>query len=396
MKAEPLRLGFFVPKFTYLWLKNNFMFLIIEYTVTAIVCLISSIVIQRIFIKEKLRGADYKAITGIKWFGLAIFVWGLGALVNLISSTVFDYGGTNKLIIYFGVLVSLSNSLFIILSLPSIEHQKKRGILVRLIEKFSYKEFIILYIGVLAMISFVFIAASFGNSDISNNFIWLIDIPISILVAFSLLSELNKAFLSRKMKFMYLPTFALFLLIIVAVSHRIIPQDRVLQFVDQRFWSIAGSITAISFKFLFILLFSILLYSWKFLSEKELQQSMVVDLEHKIFEITQERDKLRIANESHIDTIKNLKVKVNTLESDSRIDLSERQKEVLGYLAFYGEEKSYTEIAELMHISVDGFQTHIHQIKKLLNISGSGGKDQLISFAKTNNFINYTSLEKNA
>ena len=372
------------------------MFLIIEYTVTAIVCLISSIVIQRIFIKEKLRGADYKAITGIKWFGLAIFVWGLGALVSLISSVVFDYEGTNKLIIYFGVLVSLSNSLFIILSLPSIEHQKKRGILVRLIEKFSYKEFIILYIGVLAMISFVFIAASYGNPDISNNFIWLIDIPISILVAFSLLSELNKAFLSRKMKFMYLPTFALFLLIIVAVSHRIIPQDRVLQFVDQRFWSIAGSITAISFKFLFILLFSILLYSWKFLSEKELQQSLVVDLEYKIFEITQERDKLRIANESHIDTIKSLKVKVNTLESDSRIDLSERQKEVLGYLAFYGEEKSYTEIAELMHISVDGFQTHIHQIKKLLNISGSGGKDQLISFAKTNDFINYTSLEKNA
>jgi hypothetical protein len=35
-----------------------------------------------------------------------------------------------------------------------------------------------------------------------------------------------------------------------------------------------------------------------------------------------------------------------------------------------------------MNISVDGFQTHIHQIKKLLNISGSGGKEQLIEFAR--------------
>ena len=42
-------------------------------------------------------------------------------------------------------------------------------------------------------------------------------------------------------------------------------------------------------------------------------------------------------------------------------------------------QKSYTEIAEAMHISVDGFQAHIYQIKKALNISGSDGKEQLIT-----------------
>ncbi len=60
------------------------MFSTIEYRATAIVCLISAIIIQRIFSKEKRRGANSKAIQGIMWFGLAIFVWGLGALINLI------------------------------------------------------------------------------------------------------------------------------------------------------------------------------------------------------------------------------------------------------------------------------------------------------------------------
>lgn len=365
----------------------------IEYTVTAIVCLISSVVIQRIFVKEKLRGTDPHAIQGIKWFGLAIFVWGLGALVNLITVVGLKSLATNKGLIYIGVLVSLSNSLFIVLSLPSIEHKQSRGLLVRLVQKFSVKEFVGLFAGVLGMIAFVFIATSYGNLEISNNFIWLIDIPISIVVAISLLSELNKAFSSRNMRFMYLPTFVLFLLIIIAVSHRIIPQDRVLQYVDQQFWSVVGSITAISFKFLFILLFSILLYSWKFLSEKEQQQSLVQQLEEESLKIAKVNEQLLIANESHLDTIKTLKSNLKTLKANSKIEFSERQKEVLGYLAYYGAEKSYTEIAREMHISVDGFQTHVHQIKKMLNISGAKGKEQLIDFARTNNFLQYTSLD---
>ena len=45
------------------------------------------------------------------------------------------------------------------------------------------------------------------------------------------------------------------------------------------------------------------------------------------------------------------------------VNLSERQKEVLGNLGVCGVQKSYTEIAEAMNISVDGFQTHIYQIK---------------------------------
>ncbi len=367
----------------------------IEYTVTAIVCLISAIVIQRIFSKEKRRGAATNAIEGIKWFGLAIFVWGLGAMVNLILVTWQKWPTTNKMLIYFGVLVSLANSLFIILSLPSIEHQKKPGILVRLVQRFSVKEFVGVYCGVLGMIAFVFVASSYGNEEISNNFIWLIDIPISILVAISLLFELNKAFVGRQMKFMYLPTFVLFVLIVIAVSHRIIPQDKVLQFIDQQFWSVLGGITAISFKFLFILLFSILLYSWKFLSEQEKQQSLAHQLEIRNTELERAIEQLELANESHLDTIKTLKKTVSDLDKSSKIEFSDRQKEVLGYLAHYGDDKSYTEIAKEMHISVDGFQTHIYQIKKMLNISGAGGKEQLIGFAKDNNYLEYTSFKNN-
>lgn len=246
----------------------------IEFTITAIVCTITAIVIQRIFIKEKLRGTAKKSIQGIKCFGLAIFAWGFGAILNLIFTEIFKLQFTHRIVIYTGVIISLANSLFILLSLPSIEHSKSRSFIVKLVKRFGSKEFIGLYCGVMAMISFVFIAASYNNAGTSNNFIWLIDIPVSIFVALSLLYELNSAFTSRKMKFMLLATFSLFGLILIAVSHRIIPQDRALEFLDQQFWAMTGSITAISFKFLFILLFSILLYSWKFLSEKEHQESL--------------------------------------------------------------------------------------------------------------------------
>ncbi|WP_299277588.1 hypothetical protein [uncultured Psychroserpens sp.] len=368
---------------------------IIEYTVTSIVCIITAIIIQRIFIKEQKRGTSKEAINGIKWFGLAIFVWGLGAVFNSVFTSVLGWSASHKLIIYFGVVISLANSLFILLSLPSIEHNAKRGIIVRLIERFSTKEFILLYSGVLGMITFVFVATSYNNETISNNFIWLIDIPISIFVALSLLYELNKAFKSRQMKFMYLPTFALFLLIIVAVSHRIIPQDQVVQVIDQQFWSVVGSITAISFKFLFILLFSILLYSWKFLSEKEQQQSIVNELTEHNKSLQLDIEKITLANESHLDTIKSMKKELIGLRELHKIELSDRQKEVLANLALVGHHKSYTEIAEEMHISADGFQTHIHQIKKMLNIKGSEGKEQLIAYAKEHNFLQFATIKFN-
>lgn len=369
---------------------------IIEFTVTAIVCLISAIIIQRIFIKERKVSSGDKAIKGIMWFGLAILVWGIGALLNLIFVYGLGWNPSNKIIIYIGVLVSLTNSLFILLSLPSIEHTKRRGLVVRLVQKFSTRDFIAVYFGVLAMIAFVFIGTSINNIEISNNFIWLIDIPISVVVAFSLLYELNKAFATRKMRFMYLPTLVLFILIIIAVTHRIIPQDRALKLIDQEFWSIAGSITAISFKFLFILLFSILLYSWKFLSEKEQQQGLADKLALENLKLKRELEKQELANESHLDTIKSMKMELVDLRVATKIELSERQKEVLGNLAYFGANKSYPEIAEIMNISNDGFQTHIHQIKKLLNISGKGGKEQLIEYAKRNNLLQYSSLNNNA
>ncbi len=348
---------------------------------------------QRIYSKEKQRDTGKMAIQGIKWFGLAILAWGIGAILNLVFTNILQLDPTHKVIIYTGVLISLANSLFILLSLPSIQHQKEPGILVRLVQRFSTKEFIILYSGVLSMIAFVFIATTFNNEAISNNFIWLIDIPISVVVAFALLLELNKAFSSRKMKFMYFPTFVLFLLIIVAVTHRIIPQDRVVQFVDQEFWSFAGTITAISFKFLFILLFSILLYSWKFLSEKEQQQSLSNGLSLENTKLNQQLEKFSLANESHLDTIKSLKSENLKLKELSKIELSKRQKEVLANLAFFGKNKSYSEIAIAMHISLDGFQTHIHQIKKLLNISGARGKQELIDFANEQNLQDFKTIE---
>ncbi|MGA8853438.1 MAG: hypothetical protein WB492_04595 [Christiangramia sp.] len=361
----------------------------IEYTITAIVCIITAIVIQRIFIKERSGGTAKKSIQGIKWFGLAIFAWGFGAILNLIFTEIFNLPATNRIVIYTGVVISLANSLFILLSLPSIEHSKNRSFIVKLVKRFGTKEFIGLYCGVMGMISFVFITASYSNPETSNNFIWLIDIPISIFVALSLLYELNSAFSSRKMKFMLLPTFSLFILILIAVSHRIIPQDRALEFLDQQFWAMVGSITAISFKFLFILLFSILLYSWKFLSEKEHHESLAEELYTENSKLKVKLERLELSNESHLDTIRTMKNELSALKENQKVNFSDRQKEVLGNLAYFGADKSYSDIANAMNISLEGFQTHIYQIKKLLNIRGNAGKEQLITFAQENNFISY-------
>lgn len=370
------------------------MFLTTEYAVTAIVCLISAVVIQRIFVKERARNSHPMAIEGIKWFGLAIFVWGLGGFLNLILVKGLGWNPLDKVVIYLGVSISIANSLFILLSLPSIQHQKKRGIVVRLVQKLGSWEFVGLYCGVLLMISFVFVATSYSNSEISNNFIWLIDIPISLFVALSLLYELNNAFISRKMKFMYLPTFTLFILIVVAVTQRIIPQDRAMLIIDQEFWIIAGSITSISFKFLFILLFSILLYSWKFLTEKEQQQTLAEDLLSENGQLKIRMEHLELSIDSHLNTIKTMKQELRNLKEGNEIIFSERQKEVLGNLARYGKSASYPEIAAKMHISIDGFQTHIYQIKKILKISGAEGKKQLIEYGKANGYLDFASTNE--
>lgn len=371
----------------------------IESTVTAIVCLITAFVIQRIYDKEQ-KQQNMHTISGIKWFGLAIFAWGFGALITLVSSNYFGFSLQSKWLIYWSVFISLINSLFILLSLPSIEHQKERNMIVRLVQRFSVKEFSMLFGGIFSMIAFVFIATSFNNQDINNSFIWLIDIPISLVVALALLYELNKAFTSRNMKFMYLPCFSLFILIMIAVSHRIIPYEMVADTISLSNWSLVGIITALSFKFIFILLFSILLYSWKFLSEKEQQYSAYVVLENERNLLQTENEKLKIANESHLDTIQSLtkkldkkKKKVVQLKEASKTELSDRQKEVLANLGVCGAKKSYTEIAEAMHISVDGFQAHIYQIKKILKISGAGGKEQLISYAVENDLLKYATID---
>ncbi len=367
--------------------------IILEYAITAIVCLITAIVIQRIYKKEKKHVARVTEINGIMWFGFAIFIWGLGAFLNLIVVGYFKGSPDSRFLIYSGVLVSLLNSLFIILSLPSIEYKGRRSLIIQIVDRFSERQFIYIYMGVMGMLVFVFFATSYTNTRINNSLIWLIDIPISIVVAFELLSALNKAFNSRSMRFMILPCFALFVLIVSAVTHRIVPIEHIPNFISQPTWILLGTISAISFKFLFILLFSILLYSWKFLSEKEEKQSLLEEILIAKTKLEEERTRLQLANDSHLDTISRLTLENNALTEASKIELSERQKEVLGNLGIFGNEKSYTEIAESMHISVDGFQTHIYQIKKALHISGSAGKNQLIQYAIENDLLKYATVK---
>jgi DNA-binding CsgD family transcriptional regulator len=367
--------------------------IILEYAITAIVCLITAIVIQRIYKKEKKHVARVTEINGIMWFGFAIFIWGLGAFLNLIVVGYFKGSPDSRFLIYSGVLVSLLNSLFIILSLPSIEYEGRRSLIIQIVDRFSERQFIYIYMGVMGMLVFVFFATSYTNTRINNSLIWLIDIPISIVVACELLSALNKAFNSRSMRFMILPCFALFVLIVSAVTHRIVPIEHIPNFISQPTWILLGTISAISFKFLFILLFSILLYSWKFLSEKEEKQSLLEEILIAKTKLEEERTRLQLANDSHLDTISRLTLENNALTEASKIELSERQKEVLGNLGIFGNEKSYTEIAESMHISVDGFQTHIYQIKKALHISGSAGKNQLIQYAIENDLLKYATVK---
>jgi DNA-binding CsgD family transcriptional regulator len=379
------------------------MLTILSYYITAIVCIITAFVIQRVYLKEKLKDHSSISVSGIKWFALAIFSWGLGALMNILLISFFDVESNDKIIISLGVFVSLINSLFILMSIPSIEHNQERNLVIRIIERFSNKEVFLIFGGILAMIASVFAISYTTNyqEDASNNVIWLIDIPISLVVAFALLQELNKAFKSRGMRFMYLPTFALFVLIIIAVTHRIFPIEQAAEWMNIDMWNLLGVVTGLSFKFLFIVLFTILLYSWKLLAEKEEQQTEFIKLKARNEQLHKEQESLIIANESHLDTIKRLKIEISEqkkqydqLKKDSTVELSDRQKEVLGNLGVCGTQKSYTEIAEAMNISVDGFQTHIHQIKKALNISGSSGKEQLIQYAKDNDLLSYASITK--
>ncbi len=368
--------------------------MILEYAITAIVCLVTAVVVQRIYKRERSRSDTNEGVKGILWFGWAIFVWGIGALFNCIAVEGLSLLPSNKTLIYVGVCISLLNSLFILLSLPSIEYKGRPNIVVRLVARFSEKEFIWLYLGLMGMFIFVFFAASYTNPAISNSLIWLIDIPISMVVAFALLHALTRAFINRQMHFMYLPSFVLFLLILIAVTHRIVPLEAAPTFVGTESWALVGAVSAISFKFLFILLFSILLYSWKFLSEKEHKQSLLEATLKEKAHLQKTTAQLQVANESHLDTITRLKEELQRITEASKIELSDRQKEVLGNLGAFGHRKSYTEMAEAMHISVDGFQAHIHQIKKVLKISGAAGKNQLIQYALDNDLLSYASLKK--
>ena len=98
------------------------------------------------------------------------------------------------------------------------------------------------------------------------------------------------------------------------------------------------------------------------------------------------------AEKQYLTTIQDLEDRLEQLRQARNITLSDRQKEVLANLAVFGTNASYTEVAQAMHISVDGFQTHIHQIKKQLQISGAGGKEQLIEFAIAHDYLRFATV----
>ena len=101
------------------------MLTVLSYHITAIVCLITAFVIQRVYSKERQKDPSSLSVSGIKWFALAIFAWGIGALINIVFITFFNMDYDHKLIISLGVLISLVNSLFILMSIPSIEHNQE-------------------------------------------------------------------------------------------------------------------------------------------------------------------------------------------------------------------------------------------------------------------------------
>ena len=113
------------------------MFVLVSNYITAIVCLVTAFVIQRIYVKEKNRSTDTKSVEGIQWFSLAIFSWGLGAFINILLISVIGIQSQHKIIVSLGVLFSLLNSVFILMSIPSIKHYEKRNLVIRIIERFS-------------------------------------------------------------------------------------------------------------------------------------------------------------------------------------------------------------------------------------------------------------------
>ncbi len=66
------------------------MLAIVSNYITAIVCLITAFVIQRVYVKEKSRNTSTKSVQGIQWFSLAIFSWGFGALLNILLVVIFN------------------------------------------------------------------------------------------------------------------------------------------------------------------------------------------------------------------------------------------------------------------------------------------------------------------
>ena len=364
---------------------------------TTILCISAAFILQRIYYVEKSRAVDKGRVLGIKWFSLSIFLWGLGALVSLLFMLLWPAENSWFLPVW-SLLISVLNSFFILLSLPYIEHDHQRNRIVLLVQNNGVRGSLSIFVGVFLMLGFVYTLSVLGTGgSFDSSLLWLMDLPLSFLVAIALLQELNKAFMSRQMPFMRFPALLLFVLILVGVTHRLIPETLIQSYVSASLWTLIGLVSAVCFKFLFILLFSILLYSWRLMAEKEEQGNQnrqyslrIEGLEGSIANLrNKERDWDR-KREVMDSLIEEQRQRIVVLEKMTAVQLSGRQREVLEVLGLYGQDSSYTELAERLNISVDGFQAHIYQIKKILNIKGSDGKEQLIDYARSQGFTSDT------
>lgn len=236
-----------------------------------VICLLSSFVLLKIYVNERKIDAE-RNVRGIMWFGLATLAWAIGYTFEyfyssyLISNNCVDTCIENDfMLISVKTSFSLLNSLFILLTLPSIEMEEKRNIIVELIEEKGEQVIIVGYL----LLSFVItslILFMIMHLGANNIVLYITDFIISFFVAVILLVEVSKAFSARNMGFMKMHSIILFLLILVTIVLLILPITN--PEVTKALWyAVVYNFSSITFKVLLIFFFFILIYSSKVIQE---------------------------------------------------------------------------------------------------------------------------------
>ncbi len=260
-----------------------------------VICLLSSFVLLKIYVNERRIDAE-RNVRGIMWFGLATLAWAVGYLfeycfssylasMNCVGSCVEN----NFILISAKTGFSLLNSLFILLTLPSIEMEEKRNIIVELIEEKGEQ----IIIGGYLLLSFVitslilFMIVELGANNIV---LYITDFIISFFVAVILLVEVSKAFSARNMSFMKMHSIILFLLILVTIVLLILPITN--PEVTKAVWyAVVYNFSSITFKVLLIFFFFILIYSSKVIQQPS------ISTEPRLKQMQMQLQGLKIENE---------------------------------------------------------------------------------------------------